>query len=218
MNSPVMYKRAPECHAPTPRAVEIEVTAALYEYVLAGNGLFMQARRPELAVTFPVARGRVSGLACMETKVRLAGGLVPRRLTEMMLRASLRAAGEGEAAPREALFHLLYDARRGEWGLVTPRQIQTATSVKPVDDSPESSYAGAVIEVHSHHRMPPFFSELDDRDEQGFRLYGVIGDLGREGKRPALRLRAGVYGNFYEVPASWAFEMPEELIDAVATG
>jgi hypothetical protein len=54
-----------------------------------GNGVFLQARRPELTVTFPVARGRINGLAHLAAKVQLAGGLVPRELVEIMLRESL---------------------------------------------------------------------------------------------------------------------------------
>jgi PRTRC genetic system protein A len=120
--------------------------------------------------------------------------------------------------PREVLFHLLYDTSERKWTLVTPEQIQTEMSVKPVDDSPASSYAQAVIEVHSHHRMSAFFSEQDDRDEQGFRLYGVIGNLNKEGNCPSLRLRAGVYGSFHEVPAEWVFEMPDNLNCVVTAG
>ena len=215
MFSPVIYKHAPECRETPPPRVEVQITAAMYEYITAGNGVFLQARRPEMEVTFPVAEAQIKGLAHLETKVRLAGGLVPRRLTEEVVRRSAEAAGDSETRPREVLFHLHYDAGAGGWQFVVPEQVQTATSVKPVDDGCGSSYARAVIEVHSHNRMRPFFSEWDDRDEQGFRLYAVIGDLGQEGKRPSLRLRAGVYGNFYEVPAAWAFEMPGSLRDAV---
>lgn len=217
MFSPVIYKHAPACREAQPPRVEVQITAPMYEYVTAGNGVFLQARRPELDVTFPVADAQISGLAHLETKVRLAGGLVPRRLTEEIARCSAEAAGDDETHPREVLFHLLHDVQAGGWQLIVPAQVQTVTSVKPVDDGYTSSYARAVIEVHSHNRMRPFFSEWDDRDEQGFRLYGVIGDFGREGKRPSLRLRVGVYGNFYEIPAAWAFEMPDGLTDAVAT-
>ena len=216
MFSPVTYKHAPACRETPPPSVEVQITAAMYEYVTAGNGVFLQARRPELEVTFPVANAQIKGLAQLATRVHLAGGLVPRRFAEEIVRRSAEAAGEGETRPREVLFHLLHDARAGGWELIVPAQVQTATSVKPMDDGCGSSYARAVIEVHSHNRMEAFFSEWDDRDEQGFRLYGVIGDLGHEGKRPSLRLRAGVYGNFYEIPAAWAFEMPTGLRDAVA--
>ena len=150
--------------------------------------------------------------------MQLTEGLVPRRLAEEIERRAREEAGDDATCPRVVLFHLLYDSRAGGWQLVVPEQVQTVTSVKPVDDGYGSSYARAVIEVHSHNRMGAFFSEWDDRDEQGFRLYGVVGDLRQEGNRPSLRLRVGVYGNFYEIPAAWAFEMPDNLTDAVAGG
>lgn len=217
MFSPVIHKHAPSCWETPPPRVEVQITAAMYEYVTAGNGVFLQARRPELEVTFPAAELQVKGLAHLETKIRLSGGLVPLQLTEEIVHRSVEAAVDDEMSPREVLFHLLYDAQAGRWQLVIPEQVQTRTSVKPVDDSADSSYARAVIEVHSHNRMGAFFSEWDDRDEKGFRLYGVIGDLGCENKRPSLRLRIGVYGNYCDIPTVWAFEMPNCLIDAVAT-
>ena len=37
--------------------------------------------------------------------------------------------------------------------------------------------AGVVAEFHSHGSSRAFFSATDDRDEQGFRIYGVAGRL-----------------------------------------
>ncbi len=73
------------------------------------------------------------------------------------------------------------------------------------ESGPGSSYAGALIEVHSHHGMPAFWSGTDDADEQGFRLYAVLGDIFR---RPTLRVRVGIYGQFYELPAGTIFGLP----------
>ena len=47
--------------------------------------------------------------------------------------------------------------------------------------------------------LPAFFSATDDRDEQGFRIYGVAGRLYTP--RPELRLRVGVYG--HSAPLDW---------------
>jgi hypothetical protein len=58
--------------------------------------------------------------------------------------------------------------------------------------------------------MPPDFSETDDKDESGFRLYGVIGNLHQA---PKIRLRVGCYGYFWEIPASWALKLPRGLMD-----
>ena len=56
-----------------------------------------------------------------------------------------------------------------------------------------------VAEFHSHGSSRAFFSATDDRDEQGFRIYGVVGRL--NDPRPELRLRMGVYGHF--APVDW---------------
>mgnify|MGYP000858271742 CR=1 FL=1 len=57
------------------------------------------------------------------------------------------------------------------------------------------------------------FSGTDDADEVGFRLYAVIGRLPDKSE---IRLRVGVYGQFWEVPASWVMELPEGLRDCNA--
>jgi hypothetical protein len=66
------------------------------------------------------------------------------------------------------------------------------------------------MDLHSHGVLPPFFSPTDDRDEQGFRIYAVIGEVDRS---PGIRVRVGVYGHYFDVPASQVFEVPTELLD-----
>ena len=77
-------------------------------------------------------------------------------------------------------------------------------------EADQELYERVVIEIHSHHAMPARFSGTDDADETGFRVYGVIGRLPEQ---PEIRLRVGVYGYFWEVPASWALELPDGLRD-----
>ena len=64
---------------------------------------------------------------------------------------------------------------------MVPEQTGTASSLtyRPL--------AGAVAEFHSHRRSRSFFSTTDDRDEQRFRIYGVVGWL--DTTRPGLGLR-----------------------------
>jgi len=55
-----------------------------------------------------------------------------------------------------------------------------------------------VLDLHSHPGpMGAFFSGTDNKDEQGLRIYGVIGHL--EHPRPVLKLRAGVYGYYSDI-------------------
>ena len=78
-------------------------------------------------------------------------------------------------------------------GWWSPPQAGTATSLAYVPP------AGVVAEFHSHGSARSFFSATDDRDEQGFRVYGVVGRL--DTPEPDLSLRVGVYGHF--APLGW---------------
>jgi topoisomerase IA-like protein len=69
----------------------------------------------------------------------------------------------------------------------------------------------ALIDLHSHALMEAFFSRADNKDEQGFRIFAVIGKV--KGKTE-IRVRVGVYGNYWNIPASMIFELPEEIRDA----
>jgi hypothetical protein len=70
---------------------------------------------------------------------------------------------------------------------------------------------GAVVDLHSHHSMSAFFSATDDTDEGGLRFYCVIGDL--DAARPALALRAGVYGHHWDMPVETVFESAGPFVD-----
>ena len=65
---------------------------------------------------------------------------------------------------------------------------------------------GLVAEFHSHGRHRAFFSATDDRDEQGFRVYGVVGCL--DAPEPELALRVGIYGHFSPLSWSQVFDGP----------
>ena len=178
----------------------------LYTYVWAGNGMFIQGRRPGLKVRFPIAHVKTRGLEDTTNSFEFDLPKVPVALVrEMWVKARVAAMGN-----LEELYHLVM--QNCQWRLIVPEQTQTDQSCRPLEDGPDSSHSRAVIEVHSHHEMRAFFSPQDDRDETGFRLYGV---LGRVLTAPSFRLRVGLYGHFWEIPAEWVFEMPEGLIDAV---
>jgi hypothetical protein len=59
--------------------------------------------------------------------------------------------------------------------------------------------------------LDPFFSRTDNKDEQGFRVFAVIGKVNEQ---PEIRVRVGVYGNYRNIPASMIFELPGEIRDA----
>ncbi len=186
------------------------ITAALYEYVMAGNGIFIRGARREFQAQFCIQPCTVRGLVELGPSVQLSTPRVPREMiSEMLGRA--RAARDRQGRPCEIVFHLEFTDASG-WQCHVPEQNQSPMRAKPSDDSPASSYARACMEVHSHVDMHASFSSLDDQDEQGFRVYGVLGCIST---RPVMRVRVGMHGYRHDIPAKWIFDLPPGIGDAV---
>jgi PRTRC genetic system protein A len=189
------------------------IQAAMYEYVVASNGVFVRGRRIGLSVMLPVMIGPATplrGLVLVEPFVQLNHPCIPAELVDEMLDAAL-VAKDDDREPVEALFHLSWDECGSR--LQIPPQERSLASVRPVGHTP--SYETAVVEVHSHHGMAARFSSTDDADEVGFRVYAVLGEIYTQ---PTLRVRVGLYGHYWEIPATWVFQLPHRVIDAQARG
>jgi hypothetical protein len=184
------------------------IDAQVFEYVLAANGLFIRAEREGLKACIPVQgwfsnKSKLSGLHPVDPYVELEYPRLGQDVLAKILECS-RAAAEDKDNPLEALFYLKYREQNG-WELIIPEQKATRISVGPLNSS---AYAETLIEVHSHHHMQPIFSSMDNADEMGFRLYGVIGEIF---DNPTFHLRIGVWGHFWSIPAHWIFDLPEEI-------
>ena len=157
-----------------------------YDYVLGSGGVYVQSESAHLTVRVLVNPCEVRGLAPVAEKVLLNHGPIPAHVLELGLRW-FRTSPD-----TERFFAVRWDGRA--YGLVVPPQAGTATSLayRPP--------AGVVAEFHSHGSSRAFFSDTDDRDEQGFRIYGVVGRL--DTPRLELSLRVGVYGHF--APVDWS--------------
>jgi hypothetical protein len=186
------------------------IQAALYEYILAGNGIFIRGTRREFQAQFCIVPCEIRGLANLEASLQLNAPRVSREIVTEMLRRA-RAARDADGRPCEIVFHLELDAAR-VWHCLVPSQAQGPARAKPADDSPSSSYARACIEVHSHVDMHARFSSLDDQDEVGFRVYAILGCVST---RAVMRVRVGIYGYRCDIPANWVFDLPPEIGDAV---
>ena len=156
-----------------------------YDYVLGSGGLYVQSRSDQLSARLRLAACAVRGLAPLSERLELCQGPIPAELFE-------RGLGWFREDPEtERFFAVGWDGRA--YRLVLPPQIGGATSLQYLP--PE----GVVAEFHSHGSAAARFSATDDRDEQGFRIYGVCGRLDAE--RPELNLRLGLYGHF--APLRW---------------
>lgn len=153
-----------------------------YQYIMAANGLFLRAESRQLNATILLAEGSVRGLAPMAAGIDLPCGKIPMKLWESALRIFWNAL------PRE---HLLAIANLGQspglYLMQAPEQETSHTSVqyRPLE--------GLLLEVHSHGLRRAFFSATDDADEQGFKIYGVVGMC--DGQQE-WKFRVGIHGYF----------------------
>jgi PRTRC genetic system protein A len=176
-----------------------ETPNSLYAYILAGNGVFVYARRPGLEALIPVSTCKIAGLPELTPQVHIAR-CVPATLLEDALRFCK------QVFPNEALF---WFNRSDEWSINLPDQQTTNASAMPCDRHDKAG-TSALIDLHSHGRFSPFFSLTDDQDEVGFRIYAVIGNVE---KVPRISVRVGVYSHYFKVPASTVFELPDGILD-----
>lgn len=170
-----------------------------YDYVLASNGVFLEASGALLVARVMVAAAEVRGLAPMEPFVRLQHGKIPPYLWEL-------ATSELMRDPTQERFVAIVWAGAG-YALRVPDQVDSAGGIHGIQRQPST-----VVDLHSHNSMPAFFSGTDDRDEVGFQVYGVLGRINR--LKPEYSLRVGIYGAWERVVFPEVFDgSPGEFID-----
>lgn len=103
---------------------------------------------------------------------------------------------------RERFFTIRED--QGNYQLHIPHQRGFASQVRYLTDG-----RPAVAEFHSHGSHPAHFSATDKADEQGCRIYGIIGRL--DLPIPELTMRLGIYGYFKPLEWSQVCDYPEHL-------
>lgn len=176
------------------------------------NGVFVEStERPEIHSRLHIIDHPIpGGLTELDPFVKFNCPLVPAEiLTTIWTLARMTAAIQ----PMESLFYLWLN-EHGEWHFSKPPQRATASSVEPTDQSPESDYFKAVIEVHSHHTMPTFWSSTDTAHENRFRVYAVLGDIFKDAQ---ILVRVGAWGYFVDLPAASIFELPTGINDTMTT-
>jgi len=143
----------------------------------------------------PLLRYPVRGLLPVQPVFRLLMGRLPETLLAAAYQSAL-SAREKNGGLREALYSFQVQERQVR--LMRPRQVATSGSVTSAGlDDPT-----VLLELHSHGNMPTFWSETDNHDEQGIRLYGVMGRLDSS---PEIKLRVGVCGHWKPLYISQLF-------------
>jgi PRTRC genetic system protein A len=172
----------------------------LYKYLYAANGVFITARNDVFETTIPLTTIKnpaqfVRGLEVIQPDI-----ILPKRVPASLL--SRMVFLSRKALPNEILFYLFYE--NDEWHLYIPPQRTHPSYAKPLEDS---NYVP--IEIHSHNTMPAFFSAMDNRDENGLRIYGVLGLV----DQPVVdfRLRVSIYGHYSVLPYQLVFNPTSEV-------
>ena len=176
-----------------------EIPNCLYTYIMAGNGVFVYARRPGLEALILISMCKMAELPELTPQVNIS-----QRVTAFQMAGVLHVFQQ--VFPSEALFWFNW---ADEWSIHIPQQQTTKTSVVPCDPYNKAG-TSALIDLHSHASFSPFFSPTDDQDERGFRIYAVIGNVDRT---PRMSVRVGVYSHYFNIPASTVFELPDGIQD-----
>lgn len=170
-----------------------------YKYVLAGNGVFLQAENRFVSVLGQIGFAEVRGLPDLTPEISIKHGRIPAWML-------LEAAADMGRFQHEVMYIATLD---GDQAKITrlPDPEATPSGVEYRSEL----YPKAILDLHSHGRMKAFYSPTDDQDERGFRWYGVIG---RVYTKPEMRLRLGVHGYHFEMPVSTLFEETAAVRDA----
>ena len=175
------------------------MNALAYEYITASNGIFLRAENRFVSALIPIVSakaGTVRGLHPLEASIKLKMPLMPISLLIPML-ADAKRMRVKSGHLNEVLYRFHYDGQKMR--VNRPEQDTSITSVRTTGDGGSD----VILELHSHGNMSAFWSSTDNRDEQGFRFYGVIGHL--DSNMPQIRLRLGVYGYHYPITQDLLF-------------
>ncbi|MCD9026825.1 PRTRC system protein A [Luteimonas sp. BDR2-5] len=180
--------------------------------LVAANGVFAQFKLDWLdciqrlapPAALPLPYGEV------EERLRFAFGRLPIHLIEQFV-------DEGrKRLPDEAAGALVYSRASGALRLVmhapvsaSPGHITYGVPTLAADDT-------LAVDLHTHGRLPAFWSPTDDCDDTGIKVAGVFGDLHRP--QPTAAFRLVLNGLYRALPHPWptaepparAPERPEE--------
>lgn len=162
----------------------------VYNYIMAGNGLFIESESEYLQARIQIAEAKIRGLADLQERVVLTHGRIPPYLFGSAL------GFMGEDLSKELYVAVVYD---GRYRLEIPGQDTGGAHVK------YTRPPNTVLDMHSHPTFAGRFSGTDNADEVGFQLYGVIGMI--HTLAPQHTFRVGVYAHFKELQLQEVFAL-----------
>lgn len=183
------------------------IDALLYEFMLAGNGVLLRARREEFTVSVPLIFREINGLPASFVGIKWHKPRVHERVWEQICQHA--KVNNTDVRFREELYLIYWDKVLETWKWCTSSKDRSWASTIADDQRPE--YSEACIEVHTHPPGAYQFSAADDADESGkFRIFGIIADVD---DKPKFRFRCGIYDHFIQIPFAWVGHLPKDAID-----
>ena len=187
---------------------EDKQAAIIFDYLMAGNGLFISATRNEFSVCLPIYKESIKGLPNAESGIFWRKVAIPSNIWSEIL-ADARHANDFTEF-KEDVFVVYWSEASGEWYWKKISKDRSWAST--IADDSLKEYGDACIELHTHPDGAIHFSQADDRDEQGkFRIFAILTDTHK--LNPGIRFRCGVYDYFFQIPAKFVSEMPDRFID-----
>lgn len=173
------------------------------QWIWAQNGIYKRGVNDvmELIIEARAMPPFVPGLVPLMPSVRwlIRSQRLPGAWLSALLADAQRAAVEtnGVAISVERQYFVILD---GHTLRLIPAAEQAATVSQVRYTMPEQP---VLLDIHSHHRMPAFFSPTDNRDDLGLSISAVIG---RVFDTPEIICRLNVYGHRQEIPATMLFD------------
>ena len=160
-------------------------------YFLDEHGFVSQVRRTQTGI-FSVP---VQGTGSSEPSLTLFVPRIPVSILEEIV-STFRAEPD-----IEQLAYVVWDTDQ-HYSVYWPDQITSAVSVEAQEGFMETDERFIVLQIHSHGRLPAFFSRQDNADEIRTGLYGVVGLCHQA--YPQMKFRMSCGGKFWNVA-------PEEI-------
>jgi len=160
-----------------------------YDFIFARTGVFIRAENPLLRATLCINSAEIRGLGPLYEDMELVHGKIPHALYDLAIYALMASC------PLERYLAVTWE---GQYHLTTPTQWREPAEVK------YKRVSSTMLDIHGHGTMGAFFSGVDDADEQGLRLYMVVGKL--DTLIPEVEMRLGVYGYFAPVTMEDIFD------------
>lgn len=165
-----------------------------YDYVICGNRIILRGENPFFKTHINLQSINIRGLDSVDIispVIELKYGKIPDILLKKII--------DLVKGDNEQFFQIYFDMGKKEYALFVPEQKGDPEAV-----TYSSSQRNVVAEFHTHPNMKAFFSDIDDRDELGFKIYGVLGT--KKGRVEEIIIRVGVYGYFQYIYMKDCFE------------